>query len=424
MNFNVFYIDHLRASAKYKFQDLNISFVSYQESSGITSLYFDLYPGGAIGNVSIDLFDDRGLVSLSFSLIYIPKSIAVSDFMPKSDFIYGGSKVTVLIRNIPSVLLCSNLTFYFSSVAPCISVQSDLSTDSATVTVLLPSSSQPTAVLPKILIQGLSESVPFPDEFQYTQPPLPTVQSIIPSSVSCLVPSDEWVSLSDFPVYTNPTEIMSWINFGDDAQVLAVYEVQNNPSLSGSTTVQDILFRVLVPPTSKAGQAVLKFYNQRFPAYFAEISINLINPTLPLLQSLTTVDTGDTSLGSSPLPVGSTSEHTIAIAVSNVPDSLPQSDWTIQCPFNSTVQYTSLLSGTATLIVNVHETSGANGVQYGIIGFSRFTPATCNASCCSALEVSCGENTKCGTDYIFACFAIDFFDDTTIQIKSIDNTQG
>jgi hypothetical protein len=362
------------------------------------------------------------MIPISFTLVYLPKLTAVRNFQPRSDYLYGGSSMIIQINNIPESLTCSNLSFFLLSTAQCTSVRYDLQAiGSATVTILIPPISEPVSILPTMSIRGYSETYAFPDSFQYIEPPRPTIQTIFPKVVPCRKSTLVYVNVSYLPILFDVSEIFVSLNSTARSQSLMVLDHQQSASSSDSPAVFNLFFKINTPTFETADVYNLLIFNKIYPDYFAHFPLRFIDPSFPLLESLVAIDTGAKSMGSSPLSVGSTSEHAIAILISNVPAGTAETDLTIQGQFNATLEYTLFSSASVTIVITV-DSDEEKGTKHGMVGFSPSAPASCNVSCCS--DSSCGEGAKCGVDYKYTCFTLNFFYDMQIEVLSIDNTQG
>jgi hypothetical protein len=203
---------------------------------------------------------------------------------------------------------------------------------------------------------------------------------------------------------------------------MVLLDPQKSPALSSQPSgVHNFFFEISTPIFEAPETSQLFIINKQFPEYFAQSPLRCFNPSSPLLESLISLDTGVQSLGYLPLSVGSTSKHTIALEISNLPTGISEANLTLKSQFEATLEYGTFSSSPVTIVITVHSHEEV-GVKYGMVGYSPNSPAGCNVSCCS--DSSCEEKTKCGVDYMYSCFALNFFNDSMIEVLSIDNTQG
>jgi hypothetical protein len=413
---------HLQVKARNIAQHLNISIVSFQLMSDSVSLVLKLFSRNQVGEVYVTVFDDRDMIPISFVLICIPKKIAIGNFQPRGDYIYGGSTMSIQIHNAPETLSCSNISFFFLSNAQCLSVRYNLHMiGSATVSILIPPVPGPSSILPIMSLQGHSRQYTFPDFFLYIEPPKPTIQTIYPKAVPCGISTFVSVNVNTIALLFDESEIVVVLISRNKSHNLMVLDPQKGSSWSDSSAIFHVFFKIATPTLDAAEVSNLLIFNKQYPDYFAQIPLHFIDPSSPVVEGMFAMETGVNLLGSSPLSVGSTSEHTLAVLISNLPSGSVETDLTVHGQFDVKLEYATFSSSSATIVIRV-DSNKEIGAKFGMIGFFPYAPTACNVSCCS--DSSCKERAKCGLDYKFTCFSLHFFYDMDIGIQSVDNTQG
>jgi len=336
-----------------------------------------------------------------------PTAIRITDYMPRSEYIYGGTEMRVLVDNLPADITTNNIMIGFGGIAnvSVIHVQT-LNAQTSAIFVQIPATTSVDSVAMTVLISGLGR-IDFADHFQYLEAPVPSMTSVLPSSASFASGSRTRLSIKNFPKVLSVNDVMVQLFFGTKG-VAAVVSGVSGP---GQGSIQDLEIDLMTPtgPEVKEGRANIRIFHKIFAenAFVSGGAFIFVDPVKPLVVAISSGIENGISQVRTPMSGGSD----ISISISKAPRGFETSrclaklgDRNVEVLAASPSQVTDALE--ANLVFSTTSASNA-GVEYGIIFFGDVADS-CSAACCASS--SCASVLEC-RNVQSVCFSLDFYND-------------
>ena len=246
---------------------------------------------------------------------------------------------------------------------------------------------------------------------------MPSVASVLPTSASIARGSRTRLSIKNFPKVSGVDDVHVLFLFGTknvSAQVIGV-------SSHGPGAIQDLDIDFMSPTGLYVieGSAAIQIFHTILGDVFAVTARGafiFVDPTKPQVVAISSGSGNGVSQVRTPMSGGSD----ISISISKAPQEFNASTCIVK--LGDTALVISAVGSASREVNLVFLTPRVNdtGVDYGIVFFEHVA-VSCSAACCAS--ASCGSVTGCSADS-FACFALDFFDDTLVAVTVREDLQG
>jgi len=393
-----------------------ISVLQQAQQSLVTQVAITMR-SSAVGLMTAQLsVSDTMFVDFFFSFLD-PAAIRISDYMPRSEWMYGGTQMQVFVDNLPFNITRDEIMVAFGSIANVSATAlTFLSARRSEILITIPAANSLDLVAIKVFLKGL-DPLDFADRFQYLEAPVPSVASVLPTCASIARGSRTRLSIKNFPKVSGVDNVHLLFLFGTKnvtAQVIGVLS-------HGQGAMQDLDIDFMSPTGLYVieGSAAIQIFHTILGDVFAVTARGafiFVDPTKPRVVAISSGSENGVSQVRTPM-LGGTD---ISISISKAPQEFNAS--TCIAKLGDTALVISAVSSVPREVNLVFSTTRANdtGVEYGIVFFGHVA-VSCSAACCAS--ASCGSVTGCSADS-FACFALDFFDDTLPAVTVREDLQG
>jgi len=375
----------------------------------------------AIGSLTAKL-----VISVTRSVVFKfefldPAAMRIIDYKPRSEFMYGGTEMQVLVENLPPNTTAGNVAVVFGGIANVTAVTvKPLTAKMSAISVYIPATNSLNSVAIKVLLIGLSP-LEFPVHFEYFEAPMPSVKSVLPTSAFIASGSRTRLSIRNFPKVSGKNDVKVRFAFGTKSVAAIVDAVSSH----GEGAIQDLDIDLTTPtgPDVTEGSAAIQIFHSilgEIPGVIARGAFIFVDPVKPLVVAISSGSERGASQVRTPMSGGSD----ISISISKAPRGFETSSCIAK--LEGTALRISAISPaqvTDTRQVNLmfSTTSATNaGVKYGIVFFGNVADI-CSAACCAS--TSCGSVSGCST-VKSVCFALDYFDDTLPAVTVREDLQG
>jgi len=350
-----------------------------------------------------------------------PGAVRAQRFRPMSEFMYGGTHMTLAIANLPTTITATDLLvefhgnddqkIEFNVNITVLGIERVSST--SVLRVQIPR--RPGAAIAKIRIHR-PDGPPllFEDDFRFLPAPRPTIARVLPQTASIESQSQIRIFVEKFPFIFNLGDVKVYFQFQNGGTASAV--VLNRAYTGNSeSAMRNVMIDILSPIADvREGTPKLVVYHQKFgETNAAELrpgTFKFIDPLSPQLSRMTG---SDGSMGIDELSVPMTGTE-IAIIVDQAPRRADVQPITYSLLVGGVVQDIASAVVTddrqATLVFSTFPQLIA-GDQEGLIVFGEAVEA-CLTDCCSA----CPSKT--------VTFNLKFYDDTLPKLTALSDLRG
>jgi len=375
----------------------------------------------AVGHMTARLsVSDTMFVEFFFSFLD-PTATRITDYMPRSELMYGGTQMQVLVDNLPSDITIDGIVVAFGSIAnvSATAVKS-LSARTSAIVIIIPAANSLDPVAIKVFLKGL-DPLDFAEGFQYLEAPVPRVVSVLPTSASIASGSRTRLSIKNFPKVSKVDDVRVLFLFGTKNVTAQVSGVSSHGQ--GAIRDLDIDFTSPIGLDVKEGSATIQIFHTILSDVFAVTARGVfifVDPVKPRVVAISSGSENGVSQVRTPTSGGSD----ISISISKVTQGFSTSTCIVKLgDIALAISAVSPAQVTDTREINlVFSTTRTNdtGVEYGIVFFGD-VDFSCSAACCAS--ASCGLMTGCSA-VSSVCFALDFYDDTLPAVTVREDLQG
>jgi hypothetical protein len=342
-----------------------------------------------------------------------PNAVRAVSFAPMSEYLYGGTRLAIKIKNLPlnTVVDRVKVEFHVNVTAN----EIDFSQGLPIVSVQIPRSSTALKIPLTIYLLDLRVTLKFESVFEFLPVPPTSITLVLPESASIVSSSRVRVSIRNFPMVLAPSEVkvrFQWQSALETAVVLST-------SSSRLRAVEDIDIDIQTPlgPNVKAGKPDVIVFHQRFgessTAAVLSNAFSFYDPLLPSVSRISSSEGVAESEASIPMSVPAV----VSMIVSNAPRQIDvgTSTYNVQVDGKTlNIQSAQISSDREARIVFSTFPKSTTGVLHGIISFGE----ACSSACC--FDGSCSE--ACAVKS--ACFTLNYFDDKMPSLTLLSDQSG
>jgi hypothetical protein len=253
-------------------------------TSGLSNV--TLFLGGLTASVSMHDAPRTALASFNFDWLPADRP-SVSNFNPKTEYVWGNTPLRVDLANAPVSLSCANLSCRVGSsplapLATCVTViytgnGAGSMSRSATAVFTLPVAATGSGSIQPVMYINTAEnsgqaalSLKFPANFTYRDPPAPSISRVTPSSSAMGVGAVISLTVINFPQVLTADDIsvtFQWnTDLDDNANARATITSLTWLDGTAASSVQSLSFVVSTPATARSGSATIVVSSSRFQA--------------------------------------------------------------------------------------------------------------------------------------------------------------
>jgi hypothetical protein len=373
--------------------------------------------------------------NVTFDYVFLdPNFPRIIDFSPTSEYIYGHTRLTVLVDNLNRAYDSRHLVVEMGgrnvsviNVVHPLSSGSGESGEPSAVTCMLPDvpSARSVRHILHVVPDGLS--LVFPASFVYMRPPQMSM-SVVPNMGDLTQENVLQITVHNFP----GVKLDGGLAASAFSRIAVEFQTASDSVVPGTVVgytrldqrvdeaaVQSIQLLVKSP----VGEGVvegrvnpLRVYNKQFPEGFAEwYTFAFVDPSTPQVVSMQ----GGGARGSDSLRVPMSVPTMVTIVVANAPtiiqkQSVRINDQEVGLDFFASDSAKRSAQAVLTMAVSNEVTT-----VYGMIAFGDVTDARCTTQCCATRSCS----SVCGSVKT-TCFALSVFDDLVPSIVSVSRSTG
>eukprot|EP00961_Rhodomonas_salina_P129669 1746291-Rhodomonas_salina.1 len=346
--------------------------------------------------------------NVSIPITLYDMSPRVTYFTPSQTFTYGDVTMAVHVVNLNTTSQFSAATLNLDASTAVVSdsvVYGNMDSEgSAVFYFTLPTvRSAVTYATPTLAISG-GPTVALPEQFEYMEPPAPSLDRIRPSSASTSTSGTVRLFLSAFPGARQLTQISVFMLWGVDTivsvQVLSLTQVDTTLDV---TKVQSFILDISTPIGIETGEVTCIVWNNKFgPAIASSSGFRFVDSNKPK----TVRAESSVAAGSDSVKAIMSASSEILLTIMNAPeisleDNAVMLDNTETSLINSNFD---LASSTASVRIQATGTAFP-GTVYGFVAFGD--AGSCSTDCC--------KTETCTADcsgVVLSCFSIIYFDDS------------